>query len=400
MNVATDLVLQAGPDVPKPIGGDTSSDPKYAFQRTLNGKMTVAFKTNATHAAFKVTSSDGGYVAFGPGQSMLGSTVLAGINPGSGFSPVGLYKLVSKSGSGSRVAQLVAGPGSLAGIGIINAGFSTVNGVSALTFTLVLAKQDTKFTLVPSGSASVDVIFAEGPAQFAKHSSAGSLFQANFATGGMPTRPPSGSGGSGGGSGVPSTDPAYQFQQMLNPVLMMYYSVNGNLVQIKIVQSTMGWIGFGPGTVMIGSHVLIGMDKRKTSPAVGLFSLNTQFPVNQAATLVAGSPKALARYGITGASFANVQGTSLLTFTLNADIQNPLFNLIDKTKVGGNDVIFAAGGRGFGYHTSRGVTQFSVGSGSAGPGPVTNTQAPAVSPHQYLGTIPPTPRARHGQDDD
>ena len=174
------------PPGPGSTSGTMSTDPNYDFQNALGGQAIIFSRLNKTHGSFKLTMSANGYISFGVGSLMIGSSVITGMsttaNPGN--PDVGLYKLNTKTGANTDVSTLLAGDASsLATYGIADTYFLSANGATEMRFSIELAEQKPTFTMFTSTGGSINVIWAVGPLTYGLHSSYGTLSGVNFASG-------------------------------------------------------------------------------------------------------------------------------------------------------------------------------------------------------------------------
>lgn len=148
--------------------GDNANGFDFEFAAGGNAKIFTKALNN-THLKIRMNYTVNGYVGFGPGTVMIGSTVIIGMDPvvNTGSPAVGVYKLLSEGGSkNADILQNVAvTPNELKAIGITDASFVSTNAFgSSLTFTLELAKQPAAFTVAKADQSKLDLIYAGGPA--------------------------------------------------------------------------------------------------------------------------------------------------------------------------------------------------------------------------------------------
>jgi cytochrome b involved in lipid metabolism/ferredoxin-NADP reductase len=378
MNVASDIILQPGPDV-KPPSTPVSTDPNYAFMQSLGTGLTLFFKKNDTHLDIKLQLDRTGYIGFGVGSGMVPSTAIIGMDPllNSGYSGVGLYDLVSKTGSNAQIATSVATTSStLKSYGIVFSSFSAVSGKSTLLFTVALNSITSKFKIYDV--AGVDVIYAAGSSgTFGMHSLAGSILKINWATG-------INTGSSNGGAstvtppdnsvGTTSSDPNYDYEKVLNAYMKLFYGKNNTHVRIKLTMTTQGWLAFGAGSSMIPATAVIGMDPTAPSnsqyPTVGVYDIISKSGTNnQIMTMKASTLSTMAStYGVVDTSFiSTITGGSELKFAINLAIKNPTLTLDNNGQPTINAVYAGGGQNTYGMHAYAGVLQqISFGTAIAG----------------------------------
>jgi hypothetical protein len=199
MAVSDDIVLQPGDGV-LPLSGTPSSDPGFQNQKSLSNDLTLYYKKNTTHLDYKIELiGRSAWIGFGIGNQMVSSTAIIGMDPSSnpGNDGVALYTLTSKSGPASQLAPVLANSASMvSSYGIVASKFTSSKTKSVLVFSVILAKQSSKFMVVDTSASTtgVNIVWACGSgAAFSFHQEYGTLFQFEFGTGGTTGGTPSSS---------------------------------------------------------------------------------------------------------------------------------------------------------------------------------------------------------------